>query len=1354
MDKQNYYLGLDMGTSTVGWAVTDTQYRLLRKAGKDMWGIREFEEAQTAVERRMNRISRRRRQRELARIGLLKEYFAEAVEAVDPGFYQRLENSRYWPEDKDSEVGTKYSIFNDSNYTDADYYREYPTIFHLRMELIRNPEPHDVRLVFLALLNMFKHRGHFLFSGQLSAESDGEMRILCTRSLELAEEYLQIPMKDISGKQVENILSRSDLSRSNKAEQLMELFGITKKQKKETLWVRGICGLKIDAGKIFDDLETESKVEFCFSDASYEDKAAELEEQLGETYYQIVLSMKAIYDKGILARLLKDSTYLSEARIREYEKHKNDLKALKQVIRKYCSSDEYDRMFRVPEDGSYSAYVNSTISENEKKCRNMSARKKDEFYVFVKKFLKNIEQPGEDVLKILADIDADNFMPKQLTSDNGVIPNQLHQKEMERILENAQTYLPFLNEKDETGLSISERILRLFSFQIPYYIGPVTENSEKNGGTGWVVRKGEGRVLPWNIDRLIDIPATSEQFIKRMVRDCTYMSGEKVLPKSSLLYESYCVLNEINNIRISGERINVALKQDIYNELFKSGKKVTRKQLVKYLKNQGLLKEDSELSGVDITINNQLNSYGKFYNVFGNVIDTDSGKKMIEDLIYWGTVFGQDKKLWRQKIEEQYPDITGTELKRVLGFKFNDWGKFSKAFLEMSGCDKSTGEIVSLIRCMWETNYNLMELLHSEYYSFGEELQNQHKSNFESLSEITPESMEEYYFSAPVRKMMWQTLGIIREVEKTLGSEPSRVFIEMTRSEDEKGDKGRKDSRKKVLLEKFKGIKDSARDWNALIESEDSSGRLRSKKMFLYISQMGRDMYSGEPIELDELFNDNLYDIDHVYPRHFVKDDSIHNNLVLVRKQANAHKSDTYPLESAIRNNPSVRDLWHFLREKGLITEEKYRRLTGRNPFTEEQQAEFIARQLVETGQATKGVADFLKEVLPETTVVYSKASNVSEFRRNYGLLKARSVNDFHHAHDAYLNIVVGNAYYVKFTQNPLNYVRKEYRRGDKNREYNLSRMFDWTIRRNNETAWEASKKDMPGTITVVKAMLRKNTPILTRQSFTGHGAISDATIYGKERTKEKVYLPLKSSDKRLTDVTKYGGYNKASIAYFTLVEHVVKGKRIRTLEAIPVYMKERIEKHPEELERYLVEYLELKEVSVRLRKIKIQSLIKVNGYFLHVAGKTGAQIILRNAVNLCLGQMWINYIKKLENSQEQNSVGSVISEDKNLELYDILTQKHLKGIYSKRPNPVGQKLADGRNAFMNASLEKQCAILMQLLNLTKIGGTASDLTAIGGAAKSGIMLISKEVTKTEEFLLIQQSVTGLYEKSVDLLTV
>ena len=63
MKEMEYYLGLDMGTNSIGWAVTDTEYNLMRAKGKDMWGIREFEEAKTAAERRSNRTARRRKQR-------------------------------------------------------------------------------------------------------------------------------------------------------------------------------------------------------------------------------------------------------------------------------------------------------------------------------------------------------------------------------------------------------------------------------------------------------------------------------------------------------------------------------------------------------------------------------------------------------------------------------------------------------------------------------------------------------------------------------------------------------------------------------------------------------------------------------------------------------------------------------------------------------------------------------------------------------------------------------------------------------------------------------------------------------------------------------------------------------------------------------------------------------------------------------------------------------------------------------------------------------------------------------------------------------------------------------------------
>ena len=47
-----YYIGLDIGTNSVGWAVTDPEYNVLRFKGNSMWGARLFEEAKPAADRR------------------------------------------------------------------------------------------------------------------------------------------------------------------------------------------------------------------------------------------------------------------------------------------------------------------------------------------------------------------------------------------------------------------------------------------------------------------------------------------------------------------------------------------------------------------------------------------------------------------------------------------------------------------------------------------------------------------------------------------------------------------------------------------------------------------------------------------------------------------------------------------------------------------------------------------------------------------------------------------------------------------------------------------------------------------------------------------------------------------------------------------------------------------------------------------------------------------------------------------------------------------------------------------------------------------------------------------------------
>ena len=53
----DYYLGLDIGTDSIGWCVTDPEYNILKFNGKAMWGIRLFDEAEPAASRRSFRTS-------------------------------------------------------------------------------------------------------------------------------------------------------------------------------------------------------------------------------------------------------------------------------------------------------------------------------------------------------------------------------------------------------------------------------------------------------------------------------------------------------------------------------------------------------------------------------------------------------------------------------------------------------------------------------------------------------------------------------------------------------------------------------------------------------------------------------------------------------------------------------------------------------------------------------------------------------------------------------------------------------------------------------------------------------------------------------------------------------------------------------------------------------------------------------------------------------------------------------------------------------------------------------------------------------------------------------------------------
>ena len=320
-----------------------------------------------------------------------------------------------------------------------------------------------------------------------------------------------------------------------------------------------------------------------------------------------------------------------------------------------------------------------------------------------------------------------------------------------------------------------------------------------------------------------------------------------------------------------------------------------------------------------------------------------------------------------------------------------------------------------------------------------------------------------------------------------------------------------------------------------------------------------------------------------------------------------------------------------------------------------------------------------------------------------------------------------------------------------------MEHLFDYNVRRNGETAWKADNKE---SITLVKKMLAKNTPLVTMMNYEAHGGLADQTIYSAEEAKKakgQGYLPIKASDKILADTTKYGGYKKYTGAYFFLVEHTVKKKRVRTLEAMPLYRKEELNSI-EKIEEYCRQELKYQEPSVRLSKIKMYSLIKVDGFHLYLTGRSVDKLLVSNAVQLVLGYQDMKYIKKLQAveklSEEQLEKETGISKERNLKLYETLSKKHCSAIYSKRPNSVGERLQDWKQEFETLSVSKQIYVLLQILQLSQTSNQGANLTSIGGSKTTGISQLNKKISDKTEFILINQSPAGLYESQVDLLTV
>lgn len=486
----DYNIGLDLGTGSVGWAVTGVDGELLTQNGRPTLGSRVFPSGETAADARLKRGQRRRYERRRWRLDLLQRFFENDMADVDRTFFIRLKQARLLREDRDESCRDYHSPLFLTVDAERDYYKRFPTIYHLRVWLMTTEKKADLREIYLALHNIVKHRGNFLHQDNPSlsasaANMEDSVEQLCL-ALEDRCITLDIPCS-CDAASIQRVLEDSSLSRAEKSESVGKLFGLDKDAQK-TMGrgiSRAIVGYKVDFAAVlgceFEDssftLSDDEKVDAAL--AAIPDVVMSLFDAIREVYSAYVLL--GILSSGNGAPISSGSLSsvsgrtISFCKVREYEVYRADLALLKSLVRTYAPS-QYDAFFRgelIPGTCNY----DPTKAKGYTRYDLVHKVAYADFFKEVKSLLDKTDAVTDERYKdMLGRFEEERFLRRLKTSDNGSIPYQLHLEEMDAILKNQGKYYPFLLEN-------LDKIESLVSFRIPYYLGPLTGRIVKLSAT-------------------------------------------------------------------------------------------------------------------------------------------------------------------------------------------------------------------------------------------------------------------------------------------------------------------------------------------------------------------------------------------------------------------------------------------------------------------------------------------------------------------------------------------------------------------------------------------------------------------------------------------------------------------------------------------------------------------------------------------------------------------------------------------------------------------------------------------------------------------------------------------------------
>ncbi|WP_099223276.1 type II CRISPR RNA-guided endonuclease Cas9 [Listeria costaricensis] len=560
-----------------------------------------------------------------------------------------------------------------------------------------------------------------------------------------------------------------------------------------------------------------------------------------------------------------------------------------------------------------------------------------------------------------------------------IFPTSAYEKEARELLREQSKYYSKIDKK------FIDAYINILTGKRKYYDGPGSEKSRTNYGRF----KTDGTTL----DNLFEV----------LIGKCSVYPNELRAARASYTAQEFNVLDDLNNLKIKGEKLNKAQKEEIIEKILNSSTFGPTK-MIKLISKVADCQED-DIKGYKIGKDEkpEFHTFEVYRNIQkalkdAGISNCQFSRDTYDQLAYILTLNTEPSAICaqiRKKIPQLSDSIIGVCINLKKKGNFSKWHSLSlKAMNEM-------------IPELYVAPKNQMQIIHER----GIQANNRrHLKNCKYIP--VEEALNEIYNPIAARSIR-QTLGIVNKILKRYGDLAS-IVVEMPRefvsSIEEKKEidkmQANNEKEKKAAIQRAK--KEYNFDDNAFHNHKQLALKLR-----LLAQQKEQCIYSGKKIDVKDLIqHPEKFQIDHIIPQSISLDDGI-NNKVLCYTIENQKKGQRSPFYYYKNKNKgwTYADFKQFVFElfkegKGTITRTKKDLLLMEEDINKwEVRQGFIARNLVDTRYASRVVLNALQNYFDaherKTKVKVVRGKFTSQQRGKWNIYKDRSESYTHHAIDA-----------------------------------------------------------------------------------------------------------------------------------------------------------------------------------------------------------------------------------------------------------------------------------------------------------------------------------------------------------------